>query len=343
MVVKDNDLVVGTYGRSFWILDDLSPLRQMTSDLPSAYLFAPGDATRVRRNVNQDTPMPPEVPHSLNAPPGALIYYYLGAKPTANVTLEITDSAGHLVRTFSSAPIPPEKESLQPIPDFWKEVAKPMPTTVGTNRINWDLRYENPPANSHGYDISATPFLTPPTPWGPLALPGVYTLTLNVDGRKLVQKLMVRNDPRSPGSSADLRRQHELQMALYEGDKQAFAAVKALGEFRSRIEAIPTSKLPKEVTDAISKLSDKLDNLSDLTVRKQSFGSIQGQTINYLAKMEFGDIGPGQPVHDAVTSLVKDLHTMVKAWNEIQDKDVKALNEKLKKAGVPAVEAGAKL
>ena len=104
MVVKDNDLVVGTYGRSFWILDDISPLRQVASSLGKAYLFAPGNAVRARRNVNQDTPMPPEVPHSLNAPPGALIYYYLGSKPSSDITLDVTDSSGELIRHYSSTP-----------------------------------------------------------------------------------------------------------------------------------------------------------------------------------------------------------------------------------------------
>jgi len=221
MVIKNNDLIVGTYGRSFWILDDLSPLRQVTADHGSAYLFEPGEAIRVRRNVSQDTPMPPEVPHSLNAPPGALIYYYLGVKPSSDVTLEVTDSAGKSVRHYSSVPLPQVKEALQPIPDFWKEIPKPLPTELGTNRMNWDLRYDNPPSNSHGYDISATPYLTPATPQGPLVIPGVYTVTLTVDGKKLVQKVTVKNDPRSPGSPDDVRRQHELQMALYDGDVQA--------------------------------------------------------------------------------------------------------------------------
>jgi len=84
MVVKDNDLVVGTYGRGFWILDDISPLREVQTAMASepAHLFSPGEAVRVRRNVNGDTPFPPEVPHAQNAPVGALVYYYLGSQPT---------------------------------------------------------------------------------------------------------------------------------------------------------------------------------------------------------------------------------------------------------------------
>ena len=157
IVIKDNDLVVGTYGRSIWILDDYSPLRQMTAAIASepAHLFKPGDAIRVRRNVNGDTPFPPEVPHALNPPPGALVYYYLNTKPSSDITLEVRDAAGNVVRHYSSAPIPPLREAPLPVPDHWIATPKPMPTATGTNRINWDIRYDAPPAFSHSYEINA--------------------------------------------------------------------------------------------------------------------------------------------------------------------------------------------
>src|ERR1041384_3087593 len=134
MVVKDNDLVVGTYGRSFWILDDISPLREMTSAIAneSAHLFKPGDAVRVRRNVNGDTPFPPEVPHALNPPPGALIYYYLNSKPSSDIAIEVCDAAGNVVRHFSSAPIPPINEPPLTVPDHWAAKPRSMPRETGT-------------------------------------------------------------------------------------------------------------------------------------------------------------------------------------------------------------------
>ena len=225
------------------------------------------------------------------------------------------------------------KEDLQPIPDFWKETPKPLPAEVGTNRISWNLRYENPPANSHGYDISATPGLTPTTPEGPLVLPGVYTLTLTVDGKKFIQKVTVKNDPRSPGSAADLRRQHELQMLLYVGDIQATAGMKVMTEFKAKIADLEKAKLSKGASAALNEIDDKLDDLGKVTGRRLSFSGIQGQTVTYLARMEFGDMGPSQPVHDAVTGIASDLKAIVKAWNDIQKKDVRALNEMLKKEG----------
>jgi len=336
MVIKDNDLVVGTYGRSFWILDDLSPLREVSPNMGAAYLFAPGDAIRVRRNVSQDTPMPPEVPHSLNAPPGALIYYFLGTKPSADISIDVTDGDGKHVRHYSSASIAPAKEALQPIPDFWKETPKPLPIELGTNRINWDLRYENPPAKSHSYDISATPYLTPTIPQGPLVLPGVYTVTLTVDGKKLSQKVTVKNDPRSPVGAQDLREQHQYQMELYQGDVRAMAGIAAIADLKEKISETQKLTLPKDVSDAVSALDDKIDNLGSLPGggSLSSFGTMQGQTITFFAKMEFGDIAPSQPMKTAITNLVNDLKALVKAWNTLQEKDVKAVNEKLAKANV---------
>ncbi|HWD41240.1 MAG TPA: hypothetical protein VG944_20515 [Fimbriimonas sp.] len=352
MQVKNDDLIVGTYGRSFWILDDISPLRQVTAKLGNAYLFASGDAIRARRNVNQDTPMPPEVPHALNAPPGAIIYYYLGSKPSSDITLDVTDKDGNQIRHYSSAPIPaPDKPDLQPIPDFWKEVPRPMPAEVGCNRINWDLRYENPPSFSHGYDISATPYLTPPTPWGPLVPPGVYSLTLTVDGQKYTQKLTVKNDPRSPGSAQDVRDQHKLQMDLYQGDVQAMAGIKYVEELKKEIADLQKSKLSKDVSDAIDGLNKKLDALGASGNRGRGFGfrnggasnptlsSIQGECINYMNKMEFGDIAPSQPVREAVGGIVKDLEALNKSLKEVQGKDVPALNTLLEKNGLAKLSA----
>jgi len=350
IVVKDNDLVVGTYGRSFWILDDISPLRQMASNLGPAYLFAPGEAVRVRRNVNQDTPLPPEVPHALNAPPGAMIYYYLGSKPATPVTIDITDADGNKVRHYSSDPIPQDKEDLQPIPDFWKEVPKPMPIEVGCNRINWDLRYENPPAFSHDYDISATPNLTPMSPQGPLALPGVYTVTLTVDGKKYVQKVTVKNDPRSPGSPRDLREQHQLQMQLLWADYQSMDGLKAVGDLRAKLADLEKGNLPKDVSTQIDAIKAKLDKIERAGGSARvpqymffagggapTFSAVQGQTISYLAKMEFGDLAPSQPVRDAVEGVMKNLNTLEASWKEVQDKDLKSLNLTLAKDSLPTV------
>ena len=149
LTIHENDLVVATYGRGIWVLDDYSALRQLTPAVASekAHLFAPGDATRERRNVGSDTPFPPEVPHALNPPAGAIIYYSLASKPSSDIALDVLDASGAVVRHMSSAPIAPVPEAAQPPePNFWIATPTPLSTNVGLNRTNWDLRWDAPPA-----------------------------------------------------------------------------------------------------------------------------------------------------------------------------------------------------
>src|SRR5438309_728809 len=158
LAVHGPDLVVATHGRSFWILDDLTPLRQLADSAlrAPAHLFAPARAVRLRRSVSNDTPLPPEEPHGANPPAGAVIDYLLGSAPAGSVTLEIRDARGALVRRFSSddrAAPPPEPPQIA---DEWLPRAEPPTRHVGLNRFVWDLRYPPPPAERHDYSIAAT-------------------------------------------------------------------------------------------------------------------------------------------------------------------------------------------
>jgi len=197
MVVHGNDLIVGTYGRGIWVLDDISPLRLMTTSVASeaVHLFTPGDAVRVRRNVGADTPFPPEVPHALNPPDGALIYYYLGSEPADDITVDVLDAGGSVIRHMTSAPTLPVKEAAQPPePNFWLAPPAALPKAAGLNRVNWDLRTDAPPAFSHSFEINANPGLTPPSPQGPLVPPGTYSVRLTVGGRTYRAPVRVVNE-----------------------------------------------------------------------------------------------------------------------------------------------------
>ncbi len=212
MVIHGDDIVVGTYGRSFWVLDDISPLRQLAGSTAheAAHLFKPADAIRVRRNVNGDTPFPPEIPHAQNPPLGAVIDYYLSSVPSGTVSIVIKDMAGNEVRHMSSAPLAPSTDAPPPVPDFWVEKLSPLPTEIGDNRINWNLRCDSPHAGNHSYEINANPGETPASPEGPLVCPGAYKVILTVDGKSYEQMVTVKNDPRSPASDRDVRAQCDL-------------------------------------------------------------------------------------------------------------------------------------
>ena len=350
MVVKGSDLVVGTYGRGFWILDDLSPLRQiaLSGGSEPVHLFKPALATRVRRNVNGDTPFPPEVPQALNPPPGAIIYYYLGSHPSSEITLEVRDSSGKVVRRLTSAPIPASTEPPPPIPDFWIEQPSPLPTAQGLNRTNWDLRCDRPSAFSRSYEINANPGQTPLTPEGPLAMPGDYTLTLTVDGKAVTQTLTVRNDPRSPASFAELREQYALQMALYRCTEEAWAGYHKVAEIRTSIEAILKASPPAEVVTAARALDAKLVAVGGSTGFGRRFGgggfpgaggppplptfaAINGKAVRQLNTLDSGDMAPTETLRKVCAAICAEFEQAAKTWAALQTKELTAFNALLVK------------
>ncbi len=215
LVVHGNDLVVGTHGRSFWILDDIEPLRDAGFDqLNHAYLFKPVTAYRMRRDTWTDTPLPPEEPAGENPPDGAVIDYYLPSDARGPLTLSIYDGAGNLVRTFSSAEKP---EAINPeivVPTYWVRPARIPAATPGLHRFVWDYRYPRPKAVSYDYPISAIPHDTPLAPEGVLALPGRYTVKLSVDGRTYAQPLTLKMDPRASITAVQLHSQYALAQKI---------------------------------------------------------------------------------------------------------------------------------
>ena len=359
LTIHDNDLVAGTYGRGFWLLDDISPLRQITPALAAepVHLFKPGDAIRVRRNVNGDTPIPPEIPHADNPPLGAIIDYYLGTKPAGIITLEILDAAGTAVRHLSSAPIPPLPDPPQAVPDYWLEKPRPMPVEIGTNRITWNIRHDNPPAFSHNYAqvMGAMPGDTPASPEGPLALPGVYTVKLTVDGKTYNQKLTVKNDPRSPAPAADLRAQHDLQMKLYDSIALAWDGYQQVAAMRAAVAAIPRENLPADVTAAIAAFDAKLAATGGSAAGGRgrggaggmgapggaaptpNFAALNGSLIRQLETLDFGDMAPNEPMTKAFAAGRADLRAAVKSWLTVSTQDRAAFNDVLSKNRLPII------
>jgi hypothetical protein len=200
LVVHDGDLIVATHGRSFWVLDDVEPLRETANG--DVHLFAPATTIRVRRSVNMDTPLPPETPHGDNPPAGAIIDYWLGSKPSGPVTLDILDAQGTVVRHFQSDQPGDDSTIASPKrpPSFtsdWLPRPVILPADSGLNRFVWDLRYPRPPAPGYEYSISAIPGAgTVADPEGPLVVPGTYRVRLTVGGVTQTQPLRVVLDPR---------------------------------------------------------------------------------------------------------------------------------------------------
>ncbi len=350
MVVKGNDLVVGTYGRGFWILDDISPLRQITPAFASepVHLFKTAEAIRVRRNVNGDTPFPPEIPHADNPPNGAIVYYFLGARPSGDLTLEVRDSGGHIVRRLSSAALPALAEPPPPVPDFWVEKPAPLPAAPGLNRAVWNLRCDSPPTFSHSYEINANPGQTPASPEGPLVLPGVYTLTLTADGKTYTQTVSVKNDPRSPASAGDLREQSELQMSLCRCIQETWDDYHQITDLRSGLAKILMANPPAEVATAAHELDTKLSALGGsagfgrrpgggggfpggAAPAPRTFMTIHSAAVRQLNTLDSGDMSPGEALRKACTVTETDLQKTVKSWELLKTADIAAFNALLVK------------
>jgi photosystem II stability/assembly factor-like uncharacterized protein len=199
LVVHENDLIAGTHGRGFWILDDIAPLRQMTPEATAAaaHLFAPTAVYRFPRDTNTDTPLPPEEPAGKNPPDGAIFYYSLKAAANGPVTLEISDATGRLVRRFSSADAPPPADPNQNVPAYWVRPFQPLAASAGMHRFVWDLHAA--PAGrggrGGGCPISAI-YMDTPCSEGAWMPPGTYMVKLTVNGQSYQRTLVVKPDPR---------------------------------------------------------------------------------------------------------------------------------------------------
>ncbi|MEA2490360.1 MAG: hypothetical protein QOH21_2152, partial [Acidobacteriota bacterium] len=214
LVLHDDDVVVGTHGRGFWILDDIEPLRQAGQAGGAAYLYKPQRAWRFRWNKNTDTPIPADEPAGQNPPDGAILDYWLPT-PVSDVTLEVLDGSGQVVRRFSSGDAAPAPQDTNNVPWYWIRPARVPSAAAGMHRFVWDLHY-TPLAQPPTYPIAAVPFNTPPDATSPWVLPGTYTVRLTAGGKTSTQPLVVQMDPRVKTPAAGLAQQFALSMEMYD-------------------------------------------------------------------------------------------------------------------------------
>jgi hypothetical protein len=349
-----NDLVVGTYGRGIWVLDDYAVLRQMTPAIAAepVHLFTPDPAVRVRRNVNADTPFPPEVPYALNPPDGVIIHYWLASKPTGDIVLDVLDSAGAVVRHMSSAPVEPVPEAARPPhPNFWVATPRPLPTALGTNRVSWNLLYDAPPASTHSFEINANPGLTPASPQGALAPPGRYTIRLMVNGKAYTRTATITNDPRSPATVADVRAQAALLRKIQTGIQTAWEGYQQVSAMRTALAASAPGDSTSDVAKAIRAFRARLDSIGGVAGGGRGFGGrggggaappptftvVHGRLVSQLTTQENGDLAPTEAMLQAYATTCADLGKAAAAWRSLNAKDLPGLDGLLTKAGLETV------
>ncbi|MGH9774180.1 MAG: WD40/YVTN/BNR-like repeat-containing protein [Candidatus Acidiferrales bacterium] len=344
LVVHGDDLVICTYGRAFWILDDVTPLRQINSQVQSAevHLFQPAAAIRVRNNMNYDTPFPPEMPAADNPPPGAVIDYCLKSAPSGDISLAIYDTAGALVREYSSKPGPPSTEPPPSVPDYWLLRPQPMPKEAGMNRFVWDLRYTPPLSLRHDYAIAATYMSTPPDPRGPFVVPGKYEARLTVDGKTYRQTFSVEKDPRVKVTEAELFAQLELEKKIIAATNATFQAHQQVVDFRSaiseRLTVLEKNEQAKPAADALKALDKKAGEILGgggggfgffFGKPKPSLSGLNGEFGNLATAVDAADSPLTEAMKNTYADYCKDYTGVLSQWNDLLSKDFPAANAQL--------------
>ncbi len=316
LVIKDDDLVVGTHGRSIWILDNIAPLRELAQAARAgqAYLFSPPVATRVRANMFSDTPFPPEEPMGANPPDGASLDYSLGRKATS-VVVEIVDGRGEVVRRFGSGDEPERIDpSTLPYPTYWFHPPQSVSTAPGHHRLAWDLRYPPPPGSTREFSIAATYRNTPTGPVGPYVHPGRYTARLTVDGTVTERPLEVRMDPRVTISAEDLQRQTDLSLASYRG----YVAAQKLRDtidtaLQGTADAARRTELQK--LRGVGQPGDQDVQYGSITVAaegEETVVGLQEKFLYVLNLLQAADAPPTSQAAAAVSALQKALAALEK-------------------------------
>lgn len=353
-----NDLVIGTYGRGFWVLDDITPLRQIAANAQaigssSTYLFAPEEAIRARFNSNWDQPFSVEVPHVPNPPYGAIVDYYLGQQPKGPMQLQVIDSQGNVVRTITS--ILPKPIAGEEFPRYWlaSPESRALTTHTGMNRITWDLRYDDPPALRHDLEneMNSVPGATTEGPHGPQAIPGVYTLKLTVDGQVYTRNVTVINDPRVGQSSelmAALRSQNKLTLLSMRGMEQSFAGHGEVDAVKVQLASLMKGSLPPDVATQAKTLDASLTKIGGALPQPggggpgrrpapepnamQSFLDLNNAYNTMVSMMQVGlDIAPTSTQVATWESDCNNLNRTTAAWKSMQQQitDFNALLKKI--------------
>src|SRR6266487_2178917 len=362
LIIKNDDLIVATHGRGFWILDNITPLRQLPSVAGGVdpgrlaatsaaavsargynenLLFKPQTALRVRTNLNTDTPLPQDEPTGQNPPDGAMIDYFLSKGANSPVTIEIKDAKGQSVRKYSSADVPVEANPKRlKIPSYWIRPLQSLSAKAGMHRFLWDMHYTPVQHVVPEFPISATYRNTAPAATSPWAAPGVYTVTLTVDNKTFSEPLTIAMDPRVKTSGADLQEQFDLSWKLYQ----------------LRLKLAPMGKKFDDIAEQLTKLRAKAAERSDVTQKLEAFAEtfmkfgpphprpnappslfILQSATRLFNEIESADAAPTAAVKAAVADLDTKVGPMMDAWHKLLESDLPALNQQLKQAGFPEI------
>jgi photosystem II stability/assembly factor-like uncharacterized protein len=326
LVIKDDDLVVGTHGRSFWILDDITPLRQFIRSytLENSILYKPQDSYRIRWSMYTDTPVPQEEPAGENPPDGAVIDYFL-SHPATNIKLEILQrqatgearSALRLIRIYSN------KDTLYNIgdvniPHYWIRPQQILPAAAGHHRFLWDMKYQ--PLNiPPSYPIGANYMNTAPDATAPWVMPGTYLVRLTVDGSQYMNYVTIKSDPRVKTSAKDLQVQHDLSLQCYEGRKECMKILDEIRLYRLMLRGQMTNP-PANIADHLNKrdkAARELENTPQGST-EPSFSRLNASFVSVFNTLEGSDWPPTSQLIKAVADLQAQLNELKIIWSKLK-------------------------
>jgi hypothetical protein len=339
MTIHGDDLVIATHGRSFWILDDITLLRQISPPpAQAARLYKPATAIRVDNDVFLGTPLPPEEPTAKNPPDGAILDYYL---PSAakEVTVEISDSSGKAVRRYVSGAR--KEQPRQPLPIAERWLAKPvvLENTAGAHRFVWDLRWgssgANPEVDEGGFGA----------PRGPRVVPGIYQVKLTVDGNAFTQPLKIEMDPRSEATPAELNDQQRVALEMFAQVQTARKALAEIGAVKKRLSEIEKQSLKQhpELLTQVTELEAEIKKI-EKPEKPQAPGTIAGLDsasmglASALRVVESGNRAIPSQAMDLYREAGKVANQGVQQWAQLKSSQLMRLNEGLRKAGIASIE-----
>jgi hypothetical protein len=340
LLVHGNDLIAATQGRAIWVLDDVAPLRELgTGEARGAvHMFAPAPAYRVRRSQNKDTPPPADTVLGRNPPHGALIDYML-AQPAKRITLEIRDGTGQALRHFDSDAAPAEHPEAY-FSDAWLKPAPRLSTKAGAHRFVWDLRLSRPKAVQYNYSIGAVlGDATPMLPEGALVLPGDYQVVLVVDGRESRQTLTVLPDPRVRASHADLEQALQVWRATEAELARAWLGYGEVDAVHRQIDVLAKKTGPKAESSLADALASFAKQLAPLREGKREdapdLGAISEVLSSLATDIEGADRAPTLAQRQVLDAAREHLDRALDRWAMLRDRELAALDARLKQAGLP--------
>ena len=335
LLIKDNDLAVATHGRGFWILDDITALRQIDDRVISgnAYLFAPALAYRIHWNSNTDTPLPPDEPMGQNPPDGAILDYHVKSASAAPVTLEILDSSGKTVRHLSSADPLPAPDPELAVPAYWLRPPQHLSNAAGFHRFMWDMHYAPVPGIKPELPISAVYENTAPQPTSPWIMPGKYTAVLTVDGQKYSQALTVEMDPRVKTSLADLQKQFEMSNQVYEDLLALQPVIERADTARARLKTMREKATGAEAAklDALSKTLEAVAGGERRRRRGPHTDSLTGtrdSLLQLFTMLQEVDVAPTTQAAEQVPKLHASTAAVIEQWKEFEETELRKSSSK---------------